>query len=201
MSAAMRKNKMIQRERQLNGRITNNLVGLMAIKLKFSKDDSMTPVKLICFGSLPLRSKKILKIFEGPKCHIRFLLWALQNVAEYKIDNRKDYTKLNFFTFNGSQKEFPILLRGFAQLAGRDVHFFGDLNRIKCLWHENIKFFDLANFFDTNTVNKMASEWRKNILMSTFANMSTSNSEGDDVHVYQVKTIFDLANRFQSELE
>lgn len=72
----MKKNKMM-RERQNGNKMTNNLVGVMAIKLKFRKDDSMAPDKLICFGSLPLRSSQILKVFEGPKCHLKFLLWAL----------------------------------------------------------------------------------------------------------------------------
>ena len=62
----------------------------------------MTPKRFICFGSLPIKNSQIYKVFEGPKCHLKFLLWALQNVAEYKIDNRKDNTKLNMFTFGGS---------------------------------------------------------------------------------------------------
>ena len=74
----------------------------------------MTPKRLICFGSLPIKNSQISKVFEGQKCHLKFLLWALQNVAEYKIDNRKDNTKLNIFTFGGSHKEFPVLLRGLS---------------------------------------------------------------------------------------
>ena len=34
----------------------------------------------------------MLKIFEGPKCHVKFLLWALQNVIDYKLDWRNDHT-------------------------------------------------------------------------------------------------------------
>ena len=74
----------------------------------------MTPKRLLCYGSLPLKGAQFTKIFEGTKCHLKFLLWALQNVAEYKIDNRKDNTKLNLFTFGGSKKELPILLRGLS---------------------------------------------------------------------------------------
>ena len=127
----------------------------------------MTPKRFICYGSLPIKNSQIYKVFEGQKCHVKFLLWALQNVAEYKIDNRKDTSKLNMFTFGGSNKEFPVLLRGFAQLSGRDAHFFGDLNRIKCLWHENIKFFDLQNFFDSASFRKMSAEWRKNTILTS----------------------------------
>ena len=33
---------------------SNNLIGMMAVKLRFVKDDpQMTPEKLVCFGSLP----------------------------------------------------------------------------------------------------------------------------------------------------
>ena len=117
-------------------------------------------------------------------------------MTEYKIDNRKDSTKLNMFTFGGSHKEFPYLLRGMSQLAGRDAHFFGDLNRVKCLWHENIKFFDLANFFETTTLEKMTNEWRKCSLL-----MQSNHSIETDVDVKKVKQIFELANRFTSELE
>lgn len=87
------------------------------------------------------------KIFTGSKCHLKFLLWALQNVTDYKVDNRIDQTILNIFTIGGSTKEFPVLLRALVQLSGKDSHFFGDLNKIRCLWHDNIKFFDFCNFF------------------------------------------------------
>ena len=164
----------------------------------------MTPKRLICFGSLPLRSSQIMKVFEGPKCHCKFLLWALQNVAEYKVDSRKDNTRLNFFTFNGSSREFPILLRGLAQMTGRDTHFFGDLNRLKCFWHENIKFFDLAAFFDTTTLKKMVGEWcRVNGFNKVGANKKVARDKGaaDDPYTEKVKMIFGLANRFISQLE
>ena len=179
------------RERASLTQKSNNLIGVMAVKIQFEKDQQMTPKRFICFGSLPIKNSQIYKVFEGPKCHLKFLLWALQNVAEYKIDNRKDNTKLNMFTFGGSQKEFPILLRGFSQLSGRDAHFFGDLNRIKCLWHENIKFFDLANFFDTGSVEKMSTEWRKSTTMRY-----TTPSDVIDPIKEKVIQIFELANRF-----
>jgi hypothetical protein len=70
----------------------------MAIKMKF-KDG--VPVKLISYGSFPLRNSKIIKTFDGPKCHIKFLLWVFQNVIEYKIDTRRDQTLLSIFTVGG----------------------------------------------------------------------------------------------------
>lgn len=55
-----------------------NLVGTMAIKINFKeKDQILTPVNLICYGSLPLKNNQMTKIFEGDKCHVKFLLWAL----------------------------------------------------------------------------------------------------------------------------
>ena len=95
------------------------------------------------------------------------------------------------FTFGGSYKEFPVLLRGFAQLAGRDAHFFGDLNRIKCLWHENIKFFDLSNFFDTASFKKLSTEWRKNtILTSSVPHDSLNSTSTSDPAFEKVNRIF-----------
>lgn len=41
-------------------------------------------------------------------------------------------------------------------MAGRDTHFFGDMNRVKCLWHENVKVYDLANFFETANIPVLA---------------------------------------------
>ena len=102
------------------------------------------------------------------------MLWALQNVVEYKVDRRKDNRKLNFFTFGGSHRELPVLFRGLTQLAGQDTYFFGDLNRLKCLWHQNVKFYDLANFFDTTSLTKMDNEWNKYGHLSK--NLSTSQA-------------------------
>lgn len=56
----------------------------MAVKIQFAKEpkipdgDAMgVPSRLICYGSLPLRNTQMLKIFEGPNCHVKFILWAL----------------------------------------------------------------------------------------------------------------------------
>ena len=67
----------------------------------------------------------------------------MAQVTEYKRDARHDQTLLNIFTIGGSSKEFPLLLRGLVQIAGSDVRFFGDVNRIKFFWFDNIKFYDL----------------------------------------------------------
>lgn len=63
----------------------------MAIKMKFKNEGTdLAPKSLICYGSLPLKTNQMTKIFEGEKCHIKFLLWALQNVTDYKVDHRID---------------------------------------------------------------------------------------------------------------
>ena len=68
-----------------------NLVGLMAIKMSFEKVDQNLPDKLTVYGSLPRgKGTQMTKVFQGDKCHIKFLLWALQNVTEYKRDARQD---------------------------------------------------------------------------------------------------------------
>lgn len=66
---------------------------------------------------------------------------------------------MHIFTMNGSHKEMPILLRGLVSIAGRDAHFIGDLNKLKLVWYENIRFLDLSNFFEGKTLNQLASEW------------------------------------------
>ena len=52
------------------------------------------------------------------------------------------------FTMNGQHKDMPLILRGIVSIAGRDTHFIGDINKLKSVWYENIRFLDLANFFD-----------------------------------------------------
>ncbi len=95
----MRQKKYLYREKRKNkeGSTFKNLVGLMAVKIQFAKEGNVAdgdpmgvPSRLICYGSLPLRNTQMLKIFEGPTCHVKFILWALQNVTDYKVDNRTD---------------------------------------------------------------------------------------------------------------
>mgnify|MGYP006090974431 FL=1 len=101
----------------------------------------------------------MMKVFEGRNCHLKFILWILQNLLDYKIDKRADLSMVSVFTVGGSNRELPWLMRGFVQLTGRDTHFFGDMNKIKCLWHDNIKFYDLANFFENQSISQLSSSW------------------------------------------
>ena len=84
----------------------------MAIKIQFDEADPLKPVKLFSYGSLPMKNTQMTKILEGEKCHLKFILWALQNVTDYKLDQRNDQTMFNIFTVGGAKREFPLLLRG-----------------------------------------------------------------------------------------
>lgn len=33
-------------------------------------------------------------------------------------------------------------------ICGRDTHFIGDINKIKSIWKENIRVYDLYNFIE-----------------------------------------------------
>ena len=66
---------------------------------------------------------------------------------------------VSIFTLGGSSKEIPWLIKAFVSIAGRDTYFFGDINKVKVLWHEHIKFFDLNNFFDEYDLKTMSEKW------------------------------------------
>jgi len=94
----------------------------------------------------------MLKVFSGINCVQKFIVWLLQNLIDYKFDNRLDSSVVSVFTVGGSHREMPWLMRGFVQLTGRDTHFFGDINKIKSIWNEGIRFFDLLNYFDNQKI-------------------------------------------------
>jgi hypothetical protein len=78
------------------------------------------------------------KVFQGKNCHIKFLLWIFQNILDYKFDSRCDLKQLSIFTIGGSQRELPWILRGFTKISGKDTFFFGDVNKVKTIYKENI---------------------------------------------------------------
>lgn len=102
---------------------------------------------------LPKRSMQQNQEFEGPKCHVQFILWLLNNVLDYMIDNRFDKNMVDVFTFGGSKKILPLLLEGFTLVSGRDSNFYGDFNKIKLIEHNCIKFYDLQNYFEAESAN------------------------------------------------
>ena len=103
---------------------------------------------------------------------------------------------MNIFTLGGTSKEFPILLRGLVQIAGSDVRFYGDVNRIKFFWYDNIKFYDLQLFFETATVEKLSLTWCKGL------KRDVSNASATDIpeSVRKVMFIYELASKFLKEL-
>ena len=173
-----------------------NLVGLMSIKVYFDKTDKNLPTTLISYGALPGKTQ-MTKRFDGEKCHIKFLLWACSNVTEYKKDARHDQTLLNIFTMGGSGKEFPLLMRGLVQMAGSDVRFYGDVNRIKFLWFDNIKFYDLQLYFETATLDKLSLTWCKGLKRD----VNTANAKDAPESVRKVMFIYELASKFLRELQ
>ena len=48
------------------------------------------PLRLICYGTLPNKKYGEMCTFDGGNCHIKFLLWILENLEDYKIDCRSD---------------------------------------------------------------------------------------------------------------
>ncbi len=32
-------------------------------------------------------------------------------------------------------------------ITGRDTYFFGEMNNLKIIWYENIRFYDINNYF------------------------------------------------------
>ena len=55
---------------------------------------------------------------------------------------------------------------------------------------------DLSNYFESAPLQKLHNEWCRN----TFFKTSTTD-DTDDTHLVKVKQIFDLATKFQNELE
>ena len=53
-------------------------------------------------------------------------------------------------------------MRGLTTLCGRDVYYIGDLQKLLAVWHENIKFFDLANYFDERrfSLENLCKSWK-----------------------------------------
>jgi hypothetical protein len=122
--------------------------------------------RLLCYGYFPWVSptnsqtnQHLLKIFDGEKAHYHFMAWLLQSVMNYRKDSRSHTRYVNIFTINGSSKEMPLLLEALIALVGRDAHFIGDIQKLKLVWFENIRFFDLANYFEGKSFNYFKVKW------------------------------------------
>lgn len=118
------------------------------------------PIQVFVLGTLPSKQQLLAKVFEGTQAHVKFLLWCFQNVIAYGKDNRQDSSFLNIFSVGGSQNgDFYWVLKALVHLCGRDTHFYGDLYRIRCIWHENIKFYDLLSFFEDMNLEALCKRW------------------------------------------
>ena len=113
----------------------------------------------MCYGFLPWVGTNIIKVFEGLNAHIEFMVWLLSNVIDYTKDSRSNSRFINIFTFNGTYKELPQLLIALVQIVGRDAHFIGDMGKLKVIWYENVRFYDLTNYFDGKEFSYYWDEW------------------------------------------
>lgn len=68
-------------------------------------------------------------------------------MINYRKDARSHSRFVNIFTINGSSNELPAFLWALLGIVGRDTHFIGDINKLKMVSYENIKFYDISNFF------------------------------------------------------
>jgi hypothetical protein len=116
-------------------------------------------------------------------------------VLDYRIDNRFDHSILAIFTVGGASREIPWLMKAFVQIAGRDTHFFGDINKIKALWHENIKFYDLNNYFDGLSLELLSNSWLDDKTRAEIA------SKSSDVETQKVVLTYEVAQKFLEELQ
>jgi len=80
----------------------------------------------------------------------------------YRKDSRQHTRFVNLFTLNGSSRELPKILESMIGIVGRDAHFIGDLHKIKMIWYENVRFFDLSNYFDGKNFEYYESRWLSN---------------------------------------
>ncbi len=140
-----------------NAKSTNSTSGLLALhfdhisSLKSTNHEVRQVSRVICYGTfpwLPQPLQKVFKIFSGPNAPALFIVWLLQNVMNYQKDARQQSRFVNVFTIKGSTKMLPEVLRALVSIVGRDAHFIGDINKVKLVWYENVRFFDLSNYFD-----------------------------------------------------
>lgn len=83
------------------------------------------------------------------------------------------------------------MLRAFISVVGRDVHFIGDLNKLKLVWYENIKIFDILNFFAESSLNSLSKKWLDPRLVAAHKN----SANGDKISESVLLT-YEIAFRF-----
>ena len=85
-------------------------------------------------------------------------------------------------------------MESFIKLTGKDTYFVGDINNIKALWHENIKFYDLHNYFPSNKIEVMCKNWLDESEVSRLTKKSKNK------HFVRTFMVFELAKKFISDL-
>ena len=80
---------------------------------------------------------------------------------------------------------------------GRDAHFIGDMLKLKMIWYENVRFFDLANYFDGKPFEYYESRWISNRVQRE--NLARA-AQGDKL-LHKVLLTFEFMNIFQTKLQ
>ena len=99
------------------------------------------------------------------------------------------------YTVGGAHLEMPWIMRGLVQIAGKDTRFFGDINNIKSIIHEGVKFEDLLNFFEGSNIDDLSSSW----LTSALRERTLQKSK--DKYFQRVFLTFELAKKFAREIQ
>jgi len=125
------------------------------------------------------------------------MTWLLQSVINYRKDSRNHSRFVNIFTLNGSSKELPLLLDALIAIVGRDAHFIGDIQKLKLVWFENIRFFDLSNYFEGKSFDYFKVKW----LTNTEQKLNLAKTAGNDRPLYKVLLTFEIVYGFTEELQ
>eukprot|EP00347_Sterkiella_histriomuscorum_P001027 403373619 len=168
--------------------------GLLAYKIEFQKQDingieKQKIKRLACYGVPGYGDNLVRKTFEGKNAHVLFLLWILQYSIDYFKDARKQSRFLNLFSMNGQSKEMSLILRGLVQIMGRDAHFIGDPNKLKLIWVENIRFYDIGNYFEDIALKDLSTRWQ-----------ITQDLNYKDQLLLKVQCIYQIARNFMLNL-
>ena len=139
----------------------------------------------------------VYKSFDGPHALDHFLVWLLHSVINYRKDSRQHTRFVNIFTLNGVSREMPAILESLIGIVGRDAHFIGDMLKLKMIWYENVRFFDLSNYFDGKPFEYYEARW----LTSRRQKENLAQAASGDTLLYKVLLTFEFMNLFQTQLQ
>lgn len=104
---------------------------------------------------------------------------------------------MNIFTSKGASKELPLILKALVALVGRDAHFVGDINKLKMVWYENIKFFDFSNYFEGHNLGYYAQRWVRNPTQIE----SLKRTARGDLTILKTLITYEVSVKFIDELQ